>query len=117
MFDAKKIIGDELSSIEGVHVSDFYPSDFSKLPHIAFYEQSNREGQPAIPGVLTEIVFQIDIWHDRSTGPIAQVVNEKMNEMGLRRDLSADLPDPSGLKRKTMRFRGIVDSRTNLVYQ
>lgn len=117
MFDVKPYVFKALKSIEGVTVSDAYPSDFSKLPHISFYEMKNEEGINAIPGRLSDVVVVIDIWHNRSTGSLAQHVNEKMNSLGLRREFAMDVPDPSGIKHKTMRYRGKIDCKTLLVYQ
>lgn len=117
MYDVKPIVAQLLESISGVTVSDAYPRDFSKLPHISFYEQANTDylrigGEP-----LSEIVIQVDIWHNRSTGTLTQQVDEKMNSIGFRRQFMADVPDPSGIKHKTMRYRGVVDKRTGLVHQ
>lgn len=117
MFDIKPIVNKLLSEINGVTVSDTYPKDFNKLPHVSFYEIANGEGVAAIPGRLTETNIQVDIWHNRSTGALAKEVNEKMNSIGLRRAFAGDIPDPSGIKHKTMRFHGVVDSKTLLIYQ
>lgn len=117
MFDVKPFVLQALKTIEGVTVSDAYPSDFSKLPHISFYEVKNEEGVNALPGRLTDVAIAIDVWHNRSTGPIAKQVNEKMNAIGLGREFSYDVPDPSGVKHKTMRYRGLIDSKTLLVHQ
>lgn len=117
MYGVKPQIKALLEAIEGVTVSDAYPKDFTKLPHISFYEQVNTDYLKRGPEHLTEIVLQIDVWHNRSTGFLAQEVNEKMNSIGFRREFTADVPDPNGVKHKTMRFRGIVDARNLLVYQ
>lgn len=116
MYDIKPQIFNLLKEIEGVTVSDAYPKDWSKLPHISFYEQFNSDYLKKGPEDLTEVVIQIDIWHNRSTGAIAQAVDEKMNSIGFRREFAADVPDPN-VKHKTMRYRGIVDKRSLLVYQ
>lgn len=117
MFDIKTIVNRALSEISGVTVSDTYPNDFNKLPHISFYEIANSEGVSAIPGRMTETNIQVDIWHKRSTGALAKEINEKLNAIGLRRVFAGDIPDPSGIKHKTMRFHGVVDSKTLLIYQ
>ena len=117
MYDIKPEINTLLSSIPGVTVSDEYPKDFTKLPHISFYEAANSDYLQLANGPLSDISIQIDIWHNRSTGSIAQQVEEKMKSIGFRREFQSDVPDPSGIKHKTMRFRGVVDERTNLVHQ
>ncbi|WIF95016.1 hypothetical protein [Caminicella sporogenes] len=116
MYDIKPQIFNLLKEIEGVTISDAYPKDFSKLPHISFYEQFNRDYLKKGTEKLTEIVIQIDIWHRRSAGAIAKAVDEKMNSIGFRREFAADIPDPV-VKHKTMRYRGIVDKKNLLVYQ
>ncbi len=117
MYDVKPEVQSELSSIPGVTVSDAYPTDFGKLPHISFYEIANSNALNMSTEHLTDISIQVDIWHKRSTGALAQSVDEKMNSLGLRRQFMADIPDPSGIKHKTLRYRGVVDSRTKIVHQ
>ena len=114
MFDVKPYVFEALNAISGVTVSDVYPSDFKKLPYITFYEIANSEGTTSR---LSDVAVVIDIWHNRSTGTIAKQVDEKMKELGLKRVFSSDVPDPSGIKHKTMRYRGLIDSKTLLVHQ
>lgn len=117
MFDAKPAVFSALSAISGVTVSDAYPTDWSKLPAISFYEIVNSPVYSAFPDALTEVNIQIDIWHEKGTGALAQEVEAAMNAIGFRRSFAADVPDPSGIKHKTMRYRGIIEKSTNLVYQ
>lgn len=115
MYDVKPLIKTLLESIPGVKkVSDAYPADWKDLPQITFYEQSNTDYLKK--GLMSEIVIQVDVWHNRSTGAIAQQIDEKMASIGFRREFAADVPDPA-VKHKTMRYKGIVDARNNLVYQ
>lgn len=116
MYDVKPEIKTLLQGISGVTVSDAYPADWKKLPHISFYEQSNKDAVKIKNGPLSDIVIQIDIWHNRSTGPIAQQVDTKMALIGFVREFAADVPDKNA-KRKTMRYRGVVNIRTSLVHQ
>lgn len=118
MYDIKPTINKLLEEIvDEERVSDAYPEDFNNLPHISFYEQDNRDVYKLSKEVYTEVVIQIDIWHNRSTGALAQQVNEKMNSIGLRREFARDIPDPSGIKHKTMRFKGNINTINLLVYQ
>lgn len=117
MFDVKTEIDTLLSSIPNITVSDAFPKAKAKMPHISFYELSNTDPLTIANGPLSEISVQIDIWHNRSTGTLAAAVDEKLNSIGFRRQMSGDIPDPSGLKRKTMRYHGVVDSRTGRVTQ
>lgn len=117
MYDVKPQINSLLESIPGVTVSDAFPKSPAETPRITFYELANNDPIKINNGPLSDIAIQIDVWHTRSTGALAAAVNEKMNSIGFRRQFAADMPDPSGIKRKTMRYRGVVDMRTLLVHQ
>lgn len=119
MYDAKPDVLNVLETIPGVTVSADFPKNGAKMPHISFYELANDEGLTTndTAGLLSDISIQIDVWHNRETSALAAQVNEKMNSIGFRRQFAADLNDPSGLRRKTMRYRGVIDSRTNRVHQ
>ncbi|WP_127539388.1 hypothetical protein [Paenibacillus illinoisensis] len=117
MYDIKPEVFAQLKEIAGVTISDAYPKDFSMLPHISFYEPSNNDPLGIKNSPLTAVAIQVDIWHNKSTGTLAAEVDVRMNSIGLRRDFSADVPDPSGIKHKTMRYRGVVDSRSGRVTQ
>ncbi|MDQ0091667.1 hypothetical protein J2T12_005107 [Paenibacillus anaericanus] len=116
MYDVKPEVNDALSSIPGVTVSDAYPKDFKKLPHISFYEIANNDPLRIKSSPLTDTAIQVDIWHNKSTGSLAASVDTKMNSLGFRREFAQDVPDEN-VKHKTMRFRGVVDSRSGAVYQ
>ncbi len=115
MYDAKPEIYTLLSSITST--SDQFPSGPAQTPHITFKEADNSNYRNMSVEFQSEIIILIDVWHTKSTGALAVAVNEKMTSIGFSRQFMADLNDPSGIKRKTMRYRGIVDKRTNLVHQ
>lgn len=119
MYDAKPDVLNVLETIPNVTVSGDFPAKGAKMPHISFYELANAELYTASDtvGLLTEVAIQIDVWHNNSTGALAKQVNEKMNSIGFRRQFAGDLNDPSGLNRKTMRYRGVVDIRNMRVHQ
>lgn len=117
MFNVKPNILILLEEIPDVSVTDEYPKSFANLPHISFYELSNDDSLGIANSPLSDITIQIDIWNNRSTSGLAQIVNEKMNSIGFRRKFANDMSDPSGIKRKTMRYRGIIDARTGRVSQ
>lgn len=117
MYDVKPLVNELLSSIPGVTVSDAYPTDWGKTAHISFYENGNSDPLKISDSPLSDISIQIDIWHKKSTGALAADVDAKMNSIGFRRVFAADVPDPGGIKHKTMRYRGVVDTRTNRVHQ
>lgn len=117
MYDAKPEIYSLLSSIPGVTASDQFPVGPGNTPHITFKEADNKNYRKMRVEIQTEIIILIDVWNTKSTGTIAKQVDDKMSSIGFSRELAADLNDPSGMKRKTMRYRGIVDKRNNLVHQ
>lgn len=117
MYDIKPDVLTVLKEIPSVTVSDAYPTDWSKLPHISFYEIANSDPLGIKAGPLTTIAVQVDIWHKASTGALSAAVDSRLNSIGLRREFSADIPDPAGIKHKTMRYRGVVDSRSGRVSQ
>lgn len=117
MYDVKPEINTLLTSIPGVTVSDEFPSSPAKTPHITFKEADNVNYRNMSIELQSEIIILVDIWHTRSTGQLAKEVDDKMASIGFLRQFASDMNDPSGIKRKTMRFRGVVDSRTNLVHQ
>lgn len=117
MYDVKPEIKTLLDTISGVTVSDQFPSSPANTPHITFKEADNANYRNIREELQSEIIILIDVWHTRSTGAIVKEVDSKMQSIGFLRQFAADLNDPSGIKRKTMRFRGVVDKRTNLVHQ
>ena len=117
MYDIKPKVNGLLEGIVGEdNVSDSYPENFNNLPYISFYELINNDPYKISEELYTEIVIQIDIWHNRSTGTLARQVNDAMNSIGLKRDFARDIPDPS-VKHKTMRFKAKINNRTKIMYQ
>ena len=47
---------------------------------------------------------------------MADQVNDKLREIGIKRELAADLYD-NGIHHKTMRFGGLVQPDTERIYQ
>lgn len=48
--------------------------------------------------------------------PGSLAVDEAMKETGLKRIECQDVPDPSGMKHKQMRYEGIIDMDSDEVY-
>lgn len=117
MYDVKPDVKELLETIDGVTCSDTFPASPGDTPHITFTESVNRNYHAMKKERQTEIIITIDVWHTRSTGAISLQVDEKLAEIGFLREFAADLNDPSGMKRKNMRFRGVVDKVTGLVHQ
>lgn len=101
-------------------VSFFYPQSWTELPAVTFYEQQNQEYARVDNGheYLTEVAYQIDVWAKTPEDclKIATQVNDRLREIGLKREFSADLYD-NGIHHKTMRFGGLVQPDTERIYQ
>ena len=50
----------------------------------------------------------------KSTSQTACDVDDVMSSLGFLRTTCADVPDPSGLKHKQMRYEAIIDCKNNL---
>lgn len=110
-----------LKTLSGAkQVSFFYAQSWENLPAITFYEQNNSEDVRVDNGheFLTRVAYQIDIWAKtpEENLKIAEQVNDKLREIGLKREFSADLYN-AGIHHKTMRFGGKVQPDTELIYQ
>ena len=100
------------------NVSDSYPSEWANLPAIQYVEEDNRVYEfTSGKEDKSYIRYKIDIWHNRSTSEATLEVDKRVSALGLRRTLCQDVADPSGLKHKVMRYEGIIDNNTQLVYQ
>lgn len=91
---------------------------WKKFPCIQFLEEEN------IPQEITDdtermsyIRYKVDIWDKVSTTAAALQVNAVFAGLGLNRSSSVDVPEQSYLKHKMMRFEGVVDHDTLIVYQ
>lgn len=99
------------------NVSDTYPKDWGDVPAIQITEEDNkvyeRTGNKEDKAYIR---YRIDIWHNKSTSETACRVDEAVAALGLVRTLCQDATDPSGLKHKLMRYEGIIDMDSELVY-
>lgn len=99
------------------NVSDTYPKDWESLPAVQYAEEDNkvyeRTGNKEDKAYVR---YRIDIWHNRSTSFAALSVDKALSGLGLVRTLCQDANDPSGLKHKIMRYEGIIDMTTEIVY-
>lgn len=105
-----------LSSIN-VSVYDYYPDEIERFPLVVYLEEDNKPYE-IVDGeeVTSEIRYRVDVWAKDSTTDIAIAINRVFAKFGIRRTMCSDAPDVSGLKHKIMRFEGIVDKATKLVY-
>ena len=64
----------------------------------------------------SKVRYRIDIWDFKNTSPTAVAVDKVVSALGLKRIGCADVPDPSGMKHKQMRYEGIIDMDSDQVY-
>lgn len=99
------------------NVTDQYPKDWERLPAIQFTEEENRVYErTGNKEDKAYVRYRVDIWHNRSTSDTALTVDEAVSGLGLVRIACQDVPDPSGLKHKMMRYEGIIDMDSDIVY-
>ena len=103
------------------NVSDAYPHSWAEDATIQYTEEQNSVYEHSSHGELVRedkllVRYRIDIWHRDSTSVAAMAVDEAMKETGLKRIECQDVPDPSGMKHKQMRYEGIIDMDSDEVY-
>ena len=68
---------------------------------------------------LKEIVEKgtvLEVTENRGAHLISEGVDNAMKATGLKRTECQDVPDPSGMKHKQMRYEGIIDMESDEVY-
>lgn len=99
------------------NVTDQYPKDWAELPAIQYTEEENKVYEHTTEGECKSYVrYRIDIWHNKSTSQSALDVDKALSALGLVRTSCGDVPDPSGLKHKMMRYEAIIDMESDRVY-
>lgn len=116
MINVKDQVYDAIKGITE-NVSDGYPKDWGKLPAIQYTEEDNSvvewvDGKES----KSHLLYKVDIWNNDSTSLIALEVDKAISALGLRRNGCGDVADPSGMKHKVMRYEGIIDVDTQMVY-
>lgn len=116
MINVKDQVYDAIKSITE-NVSDGYPKDWAKLPAIQYTEEDNSvvewvDGKES----KAHLLYKVDIWNNSSTSATSMAVDAAIAKLGLRRVACGDVADPSGLKHKIMRYEGIIDVDTQMVY-
>lgn len=96
------------------NVSDAYPRSWAEGSTLQYTEEQNDvyEASSDAEGMREDkalVRYRIDIWNNHSTSEAALQVDEAMKVTGLKRIACADVPDPSGMKHKQMRYEGIID--------
>ena len=121
MKNIKDIVFEALKKVTD-NVSDVYPKEWAEDVTIQLTEEDNSvyEYSSGADGVCQEekaqVRFRIDIWHRKSTSAAAVLVDGEMAAIGLKRTGCSDVPDPSGMKHKQMRYEGIIDIFSDYVY-
>lgn len=117
MINVKDQVYDAIKGITE-NVSDGYPKDWAALPAIQYTEEDNSVREFADgEEQKAHLLYRIDIWHNSSTSKAALDIDKAIAPLGLRRIACGDVADPSGLKHKVMRYEGIIDVKTEIVYQ
>ena len=117
MINIKPIIYKELSKI-AENVTDTYPDDWEHFPVVIFLEEQNKPYERyGDKEQKTSVRYKVDIFNNDSTSNLAVEINKTFESLGLVRTDCQDIPDPSHLRHKLMRFEGIVDLSSELVYQ
>ncbi|MBQ8232430.1 MAG: hypothetical protein IJZ34_10975 [Lachnospiraceae bacterium] len=121
MKNIKDIVYEALKKVTE-NVSDVYPKEWAEDVTIQLTEEDNSvfEYSSDMSGLCQEdkaqVRYRIDIWHRKSTSAAAVMVDAKMAAIGLKRTGCSDVPDPSGMKHKQMRYEGIIDMHSDFVY-
>lgn len=100
------------------NVSDSYPSNWANLPAIQYVEEDNKvfewcDGAES----KSYLRYKIDIWHNRSTSEATLEADKAVSALGLKRTMCQDVADSSGLKHKVLRYEGVIDVETQMVFQ
>ena len=98
-------------------VTDSYPSNWEEDLAIQYMEEENRVAETTSRGETKSLVrYRVDVFHRRSTSEAAVRVDAAIAPLGLKRIQCTDVEDPSGRKHKVMRYEGIIDEKSLLVY-
>jgi hypothetical protein len=94
-----------LSTITGFYFQ--YPSDFTNLPVISYFEVDNTGSLYADnQEIASGIIYQIDLWGEASLTAYAKAVDTVMTGLDFARVSATDLyEDDTKIYHKAMRFR------------
>lgn len=117
MINIKPLIYKELEKLTD-NVTDTYPDDWEHFPVVIYLEEENKPyEQYDNQEQKTYVRYKVDIFNNDTTSDMATSINSIFASLGLTRTTCQDVPDPSNLRHKLMRFEGIVDLNSELVYQ
>ena len=99
------------------NVSDVYPQSWAVLPAIQYTEEDNSVYTKTDEAEqYASLRYRIDIWDSKSTSLTALAVDDHVSALGLVRTTCQDVQDASGMRHKVMRYEGIIDVNTQVVY-
>ena len=99
------------------NVSDAYPEEWVNFPQIIYCEEDNRVFEWTDEKEdKSYLRYRVEIWDKKSTSTTAVKVDAEMAKLGLKRIACTDDNSP-GYKHKIMRYEGIIDVSTQIVYQ
>lgn len=98
-------------------VTDVYPTTWEQFPSIQYTEEANNVAEYTdLKEQLSYLRYRIDIWSQGSTSETALAVDDALAALGLVRTECQDVPDPSGLRHKQMRYEATINVNTEQVY-
>ena len=116
MINVKDFVYSKLSK-KFKNVSDVYPQSWVDLPAVQYVEEENKPDEFTDDKEQSSFIrYRIDIWDNKSTSQTACDVDEVMAGLGFLRTYCSDVPDPSGLKHKQMRYEAIIDCNKKFIY-
>lgn len=99
------------------NVTDLYPNDWETLPAIQYTEEANTVYEKTDEAEQSSYLrYRVDIWDTGSTSETALAVDAELSALGLNRTECADISDPSMRRHKQMRYEGVIDNETEVVY-
>lgn len=99
------------------NVSDVYPQDWEHMPAIQYTEEANTVyTKTDETEQLSYLRYRIDVWDTKSTTVTSLKVDEELAKLGLTRIECQDVTDPSYRRHKQMRYEGVIDCNTEMVY-
>lgn len=99
------------------NVSDSYPQKWEKGLTILYAEEENKVTERiGNQERMARVRYRIDIFDKKSTSLAAIAVDDELSRLGLVRTGCSDVEDPSAWKHKQMRYEGIIDMESDIVY-
>lgn len=98
------------------NVTDAYPTSWEEDVTIQLTEEENNvfeyvDGRES----KSYLRYRIDIWSRKSTSNTTLEVDKKVSALGLKRTSCQDMNEEN-IKHKQMRYEGIIDNDTEMVY-